>query len=65
MTLTRIRMVKYHPSTRSSKDRRKFVSKAVFEYRDENNVEYRKCFELPSGTTENEFNSQTPKTIQQ
>ena len=65
MTLTRIGIAKYHPKTRSSKDRRRFVAKAVFEYRDENNVEYRKGFELPPGTTENEFYSQTPKSIHQ
>jgi hypothetical protein len=54
---------KYEANRRAIKDRRKRIAWAVFSYLDENNVEYRKAFEAPAGTPENDFWDIAPKFL--
>ena len=56
-------IVKYEPIKKSTKDRRKNVSWAVFDYYDNKGIEYRKSFEAPINTTEDQFKEIAPLTL--
>jgi hypothetical protein len=52
MILRRVGLVKFEDNVRDMKDRRRIVARGVFEYRDENDVEFRKSYTAPAGTPE-------------
>jgi len=60
MTLFRRKMVKYEPNREFINDRRRRKAWCVFEYRDENNIEYRRVFWADKDTSRTEFDLIAP-----
>lgn len=65
MKIYRKYLEKYDPNKRDNFDRRKKFAEAVFSYFTENGIEYRKKFQLPVNTPENEFWNIAPKIMKQ
>ena len=60
MTLFRRKIIKYEPNRKFINDRRRRKSWCVFEYRDENNIEYRRAFWADKDTSRTEFDLIAP-----
>lgn len=63
MKLFRHSLEIYNENKKDVFDNRKKFAEAIFSYFDENGNEYRKKFQLPAFTPENEFFNIAPKEI--